>query len=55
MRVIDAKVTLDAKKLEAHVAVPVDSLSFNLDLDDGIMKLAPVDFGIAGGAHHRQH
>ncbi len=49
MRVIDAKVTLDAKKLEAHVAVPVDSLSFNLDLEDGVMKLAPVDFGMAGG------
>lgn len=49
MRVIDAKVTLDAKKLEAHIFVPVDSLSFTLDLEDGIMRLAPVDFGMAGG------
>ncbi len=49
MRVIDAKVTLAAQTLKADVSLPVDSLSFTLDLEDGIMKLEPVDFGMAGG------
>ena len=49
MRMIDAKVSLVAKKLKSEESIPVDSLSFNLDLDDGILKLTPVDMGIAGG------
>jgi uncharacterized protein involved in outer membrane biogenesis len=49
MRVIDAKVSLVAKKLKSEESIPVDSLSFQLDLDDGILKLTPVDMGMAGG------
>jgi uncharacterized protein involved in outer membrane biogenesis len=49
MRVIDAKVSLNAKKLKSEESIPVDSLSFELDLEDGILRLTPVDMGIAGG------
>ncbi len=49
LRVIDAKVSLVADRLKAGVDLPLDSMSVNLDLQDGVLKLDPVDIGFAQG------
>ncbi|HEY2254910.1 MAG TPA: AsmA family protein, partial [Variovorax sp.] len=46
---IDADVTLVATKLEVPQALPLESLNASLHLHDAILKLAPLDFGFAGG------
>lgn len=49
LRVIDAKVNLVADRLKSDVSLPLDSMSVDLDLADGVLKLEPVDIGFAGG------
>jgi AsmA family protein len=46
---IDADVDLDAAKLKAPVALPLESLRASLHLHDSILKLTPLEFGFAGG------
>jgi AsmA protein len=49
LRAIDAHVTLDAKKLKSPEIVALESLRFTVDLNDGVLELNPLDFGLAGG------
>jgi uncharacterized protein involved in outer membrane biogenesis len=46
---IDADVTLAATRLEVPQALPLESLNASLHLHDAILKVAPLDFGFAGG------
>lgn len=46
---IDAAVDLDAKQLKVPNALPLESLRVSLRLNDSVSKLAPFDFGFAGG------
>lgn len=46
---IDAEVDLEASRLEVPDALPFESLHASLRLHDGVLKLAPLDFGFAGG------
>ncbi|MBO9649960.1 MAG: AsmA family protein [Variovorax sp.] len=46
---IDAEVDLHATRLKAPKGLPLESLAASLRLNDAVMKLAPVDFGFAGG------
>ncbi|MBS0455079.1 MAG: AsmA family protein [Proteobacteria bacterium] len=46
---IDAEVDLYAARLKVPKGLPLESLKASLRLNDAVMKLAPVDFGLAGG------
>jgi len=46
---IDAEVDLQANRLRVPKGLPLESLKVSLRLKDAVMKLAPVDFGFAGG------
>jgi AsmA family protein len=46
---IDADVTLIASKLAVPQALPLESLDAALHLHGSILKIAPLDFGFAGG------
>ena len=46
---IDAEVDYKADRLEAPSALPFESLRFSLRLHDSVLKMAPLDFGFAGG------
>jgi uncharacterized protein involved in outer membrane biogenesis len=46
---IDAEVDLEAARLEVPNALPLESIRASLRLRDSILKLAPLDFGFAGG------
>ncbi len=46
---IDAEVDLVATKLEVPNFLPLESLKASLRLHDSMLKLAPLDFGFAGG------
>nr|WP_256735226.1 AsmA family protein [Variovorax sp. dw_954] len=46
---IDADVSLVASELRVPLALPLESLSATLHLHDSILKVAPLDFGFAGG------
>jgi len=48
-RTYDAHISLEAKKLKAPGMPALDSLRFTAALQDGVLQLEPVDFGIAGG------
>jgi AsmA family protein len=48
-RTYDAHISLDAKKLKAPGMPALESLRFTAALQDGVLQLEPVDFGIAGG------
>ncbi len=47
-RVVDAKVRFKGKRFMA-TNLPLDNLTATLDLQDGVLKLQPLDFGVAGG------
>jgi AsmA family protein len=47
--VIDAQVTFVADKMKSTNVKALDSLRFTANLDEGILRLNPLDFGIAGG------
>ena len=46
---IDADVSLEALQLKAPTDLPLESMKASLHLKDAVMKLAPLDFGFAGG------
>lgn len=46
---IDADVTLVAEKLEVPIDLPIESMNAALHLHDGVLKMAPLEFGFAGG------
>jgi uncharacterized protein involved in outer membrane biogenesis len=48
LRVVDAKVRFKGKRFTA-TDLPLDNVAATLDLQDGVLKLQPLDFGIAGG------
>jgi hypothetical protein len=45
---VDAKVRFKGKRFMA-TDLPLDNLTATLDLQDGVLKLQPLDFGVAGG------
>src|SRR5262249_21435254 len=47
-RVVDAKVRFNAKRFQAS-NLPLDDMTATLELKDAVLKLQPIDFGIAGG------
>ncbi len=49
LRRVDAHVTLTATEFK-NDNLPLDKLSAKLDLVDGVFKLTPVEFGVAGGS-----
>ena len=48
LRVVDAKVRFRGKRFIA-TSLPLDDINATVDLKDGVLKLEPLDFGIAGG------
>ena len=48
LRVVDAKVRFRGKRFIA-TSLPLDDLNATANLKDGVLKLEPLDFGIAGG------
>ena len=48
LRAVDAKVTFKGKRF-LTTDLPLDNLSAGLDLEDGVVRLQPLDFGVAGG------
>ena len=46
---IDAEVDLETGRLKVPNALPLESLRASLRLHDSVLKLAPLDFGFAGG------
>jgi AsmA family protein len=49
LKAIDAEVDYAAAKLKAPTALPVESMKFSFRLHDAVAKLAPLEFGFAGG------
>lgn len=48
LRAVDAKVTFKGKRF-LTTDLPLDDVSAGLDLQDGVLTLDPLDFGVAGG------
>jgi uncharacterized protein involved in outer membrane biogenesis len=48
LRAVDAKVHFKGKRF-VTTDLPLDDLNAGLDLQDGVMKLQPLDFGVAAG------
>ena len=48
LRSMDADVRLRAQRINAP-GLPIDDMDAHLLLDDGVLRLAPLDFGVAGG------
>lgn len=46
---VDAEVTLKAKSIRRAKALPLEDLVAHLSLRDSVLKLDPLDFGVAGG------
>jgi uncharacterized protein involved in outer membrane biogenesis len=46
---MDADVKLVAARVQRPKQLPIDTLSTHLVLKDGVMRLEPLDFGVAGG------
>jgi uncharacterized protein involved in outer membrane biogenesis len=46
---MDADVRLEAKKVQRPEALPIDSLSTHLVLQNSVLRLQPLNFGMAGG------
>ena len=49
LRALDAKVTLRAGSFRNRDMVPLDNLTATMALNEGVMKVEPLRFGIAGG------
>ncbi|WP_424194026.1 AsmA family protein [Ampullimonas aquatilis] len=49
LNAMDADVTLFAKQIHRPDAVPLDSFSTHLNLNDGVLELTPLNFDFAGG------
>ena len=48
VRAVDAKITFKGKQVDAG-PLPLDDVSMKLDLQDSVLKLAPLSFGFADG------
>ncbi|GAB6196655.1 AsmA family protein [Lysobacter xanthus] len=48
LRAMDADVTLRANRIEA-IALPLDDMDAHLKLQNGLLRLEPLNFGVAGG------
>lgn len=48
LRAMDADVTLKARRINAP-SLPIDDMDAHLFLDDGVLRLDPLNFGVAGG------
>jgi hypothetical protein len=48
LRIVDAKVRFKGKQFMAS-KLPLDNMNAALDLQNGVLKLQPLDFGVAGG------
>lgn len=46
---MDVQVQFSSKKLVRDKALPIDHLETRIVLDNGVLSLAPLDFGLAGG------
>ena len=46
---MDADVRLEAKKVQRPEALPIDTLSTHLVLQNSVLRLQPLNFGMAGG------
>jgi len=46
---VDAEVTLNAKTLRRAKDLPLEDLAAHLSLNDSVLTLNPLDFGVAGG------
>jgi uncharacterized protein involved in outer membrane biogenesis len=49
---MDAQVSYTARRIVRKTTLPVNNLSVNVDMHDGVLKLQPLDFGVAGGKLH---
>jgi uncharacterized protein involved in outer membrane biogenesis len=49
LRGLDAKVTLTAGKFRNRDMLPLDNLTATMVLNEGVMKVEPLRFGVAGG------
>ncbi|HEY5808538.1 MAG TPA: AsmA family protein, partial [Povalibacter sp.] len=49
LRVMDADVTLEARQIDAP-KLPLERMNAHLKLEDGVLKLNPFDFNVAGGS-----
>ncbi len=49
-RSVDAEVSLRAKTLRRAKALPLENLTTHLSLRDAVLRLDPLNFGLAGGA-----
>ena len=49
LKAIDAEVDYAAARLKAPNALPVENMKFSFRLHDAVAKLAPLEFGFAGG------
>jgi len=48
-KTIDADVRYDASRIVREKALPITKLTTHIVMDNGVMTLAPLDFGVAGG------
>jgi len=48
-KAIDADVRYTAEKIRREKTLPINKLSTHLIMKDGVISLAPLDFGVAGG------
>jgi uncharacterized protein involved in outer membrane biogenesis len=46
---MDADVRLESKRINRANAIPIDSFTTHLTMQDSVLKLSPLTFGIAGG------
>lgn len=49
LRRVDADVNLSARRFTNRDTLPLDDLKARLTLKDGVVQLAPINFGVAGG------
>jgi uncharacterized protein involved in outer membrane biogenesis len=49
LKAIDADVNLETRNFHSDTALPIESLSGQFHLHDGLLKLTPLDVGFAGG------
>lgn len=48
-RKVDADVKFTGRKIIRDESLPIDDLTTNLRMDDGVLTLTPLNFGVAGG------
>jgi uncharacterized protein involved in outer membrane biogenesis len=49
LNAIDASVSLEAARVDAPRELALENLNFDIRLQDGLLKLAPLSFGFSGG------